>query len=74
MSKLPSLTGKRMLKFLEKLGFSILRVKGSHHFLRHPDGRTAMVPVHGKDSLGSGLILKILKDVEMDRDDFLRLL
>jgi predicted RNA binding protein YcfA (HicA-like mRNA interferase family) len=31
---------------LEKAGFTTTRVRGSHHVLRHPDGRTVAVPVH----------------------------
>jgi hypothetical protein len=40
MSRLPALTGKQLVAVLQQLGFESLRVKGSHHFLRHPDGRT----------------------------------
>jgi predicted RNA binding protein YcfA (HicA-like mRNA interferase family) len=44
-------------------------VKLSHHFLRHPDGRTTVVPVHAAESLGPGLLAKVLRDVELTRDD-----
>ena len=37
MGKLPRLTGKEMLRFLERQGFGILRVKGSHHLLGKGD-------------------------------------
>ncbi len=46
----------------------VIRVKGSHHFLRHPDGRTTVVPVHAGETLGSGLLAKILRDCELTRD------
>ena len=36
MSKLPSVTGKELIAALGKVGFHVIRVKGSHHFLRHP--------------------------------------
>lgn len=36
MSRLPALTGNQLLSVLQQLGFESLRVKGSHHFLRHP--------------------------------------
>ena len=33
MSKLPSVTGKELIAALGKVGFHLIRVKGSHHFL-----------------------------------------
>jgi hypothetical protein len=45
MPKLPRLTGQQVITVLRKAGFEVLRVKGSHHFMRHPDGRRTVVPV-----------------------------
>ncbi len=44
MSNFPALSGKKLIKILQKLGFNTIRIKGSHHFLRHCDGRSATVP------------------------------
>jgi predicted RNA binding protein YcfA (HicA-like mRNA interferase family) len=44
--KLPALTGKQIVEILKKAGFEEVRQKGSHVFLRHPDGRRTVVPVH----------------------------
>ena len=74
MAKLPRLSGKKLIKALEKDGFEVLRIKGSHHFLAHPDGRRTVVPVHRNEIIGTGLMLKILRDCELERDDFLNLL
>ena len=74
MTALPSVTGKDLLAALKKAGFEVLRVKGSHHILRHVDGRTTVVPVHSGESIGPGLISKILRDCEMDREDLIKLL
>jgi len=74
MSKLPTLTGKQLIRALGKAGFAVSRVHGSHHFLRHIDGRTTTVPVHGKEALGPGLLSKILRDTELSRDELIRLL
>ncbi|MDQ6761740.1 MAG: type II toxin-antitoxin system HicA family toxin [Bacteroidota bacterium] len=60
--KLPVITGKEFIKLLEKLGFSIIRINGSHHRLKHPDGRITTVPVHKNDSLPKGLLRKILRE------------
>ncbi|GIV61011.1 type II toxin-antitoxin system HicA family toxin [Rhodocaloribacter litoris] len=74
MTKLPSLTGKMIIKALGKAGFKVVRVKGSHHFLRHEDGRTTVVPVHAGETIGPGLLSKILRDCEMTRAGFQALL
>ena len=69
--KMPTVTPKIMTSFLEYLGFKEVRQRGSHHFFRHMDGRTATVPEHGNEDLGRGITSKILRDVEADRDDFI---
>jgi len=74
MSELPNITGKELIKALSKVGFSVVRVKGSHHRLAHADGRRTTVPVHGKESLGPGLLVKILTDLELDRENLRPLL
>jgi predicted RNA binding protein YcfA (HicA-like mRNA interferase family) len=67
MTIFPSLTGKQILSALKKAGFEIVRVKGSHHFLHHPDGRSTVVPVHFGETIGPGLLAKILRDCELNR-------
>ena len=56
MSNLPALTGKQIIHILEKLGFVEIRVRRSHHFMRHPDGR-------------STVLSKILRDTEISREE-----
>ena len=74
MSKMPRLTGKQVIRALEKAGFCLSRQEGSHCFLRHPDGRTVTVPVHRGEDLGAGLLSKIMRDAEIRRDQLLQLL
>ena len=74
MAKYSPVTGKALILALRKAGFLVQRVKGSHHFLRHPDGRTTVVPVNSGESLGPGLLAKVLRDVELTRDDLEALL
>jgi predicted RNA binding protein YcfA (HicA-like mRNA interferase family) len=69
MSRYPSLTGKQLISLLKKKGFLVIRQKGSHVFLQHPDGRATVVPVHSGETIGPGLLSKILKDVEMTKGD-----
>jgi predicted RNA binding protein YcfA (HicA-like mRNA interferase family) len=65
MPRQPRLTGKQLISALERHGFRVARVRGSHHFLKHVDGRTTVVPVHGKEIIGPGLMNKILRDCEL---------
>ena len=74
MSRLPSVTGKVVVAALLQAGFEVVRVKGSHHFMRHPDGRTTVVPVHAGETLGPGLLSKVLRDCELTREAFRALL
>ncbi len=69
MSKLPAVTGRELITALGKVGFQVVRIRSSHHFLRHPDGRTTIVPVHAGDTIGPGLMAKILRDCQMTRDE-----
>jgi predicted RNA binding protein YcfA (HicA-like mRNA interferase family) len=69
MPKLPNLKGREVIKILSSYGFNVIRVKGSHHFLRHPNGRCTVVPVHAGEIIGPGLLLKILRDTELDKND-----
>jgi predicted RNA binding protein YcfA (HicA-like mRNA interferase family) len=65
MSRLPRPSGKSLIAALERLGFQVLRVRGSHHFLQHPNGRSTVVPVHSGETIGPGLLKKILADCDL---------
>ena len=65
MSRTPRVTGPDLIAALGKAGFSVLRVKGSHHFLRHEDGRSTVVPAHAGETIGPGLLHKILRDCQL---------
>jgi len=62
-------TGKDLLAALGKAGFEVIRVRGSHHYVRHADGRATVVPVHAGETIGPGLLNKILHDCELSRSD-----
>ena len=74
MSKLASLTGKEVVSLLKKVGFIVERQRGSHVFLKHDDGRATVVPIHSGETIGPGLLSKILRDVEMTKDELLKIL
>lgn len=66
--------GKDLISALQRTGFEVTRTKGSHHFLRHSDGRATTVPVHAGETIGPGLLSKILRDTKISRDDLETLL
>ena len=74
MSKLPVLKARELLRALRRVGFEPIRQKGSHLYLRHPDGRATVVPMHAGEDLPPGLLRSILHDTELTRDALLALL
>jgi predicted RNA binding protein YcfA (HicA-like mRNA interferase family) len=52
------MNGKQVIKQLESRGWSMVRVKGSHHMMQK-DGKTVPIPIHGSTDIGSGLLAKI---------------
>ena len=71
---LKPLLAKTVIKVLAKLGFKVMRQRGSHVFLKHPDGRVTIVPIHPGEKIGRGLLLKIIKDAKLTKEEFLKLL
>ena len=72
MTRLPRLTGKEAVRALLGIGFQVVRTRGSHVFLRHPDGRVTTVPVHSRETIGPGLLRSILRDIELSVEDFMK--
>lgn len=74
MPKLSKISGKELCKILEKIGFKKIYVKGSHVRFKHLDGRRTVIPVHGNEDLGIGLLTAILKQIKITREEFEKLL
>lgn len=72
--KLPMLKARDIMRVLGLLGFRAVRQKGSHLFFQHPDGRTSLVPCHGGEDIGRGLLRQILREIELAPDEFLKYL
>ena len=70
MTKLVLISGKKLCKILEKLGFEKIYGKGSHIRFKHPDGRRTVVPIHGNEEIGTGLLNEILKPAKISREDY----
>ena len=71
--RLVPVSGKKMCKILEKLGFQKVHQVGSHIRYVHPDGRRTVVPVHGNEKLGEGLLNEILKQIKLPRKEYEKL-
>jgi predicted RNA binding protein YcfA (HicA-like mRNA interferase family) len=70
--KLPALKPRKVIKALERNGYYIHRVTGSHYILKKGKLRTT-VPYHKKD-LKSGTLASIIKQAGLTVDEFLDLL
>ncbi|MAF50578.1 MAG: hypothetical protein CMH64_00645 [Nanoarchaeota archaeon] len=68
--RLLPISGKKLCKILEKLGFEKIYGKGSHIRYRHSDGRRTVVPVHSNEKIGIGLLREILKQIKLNRDEY----
>lgn len=75
MTKLPVAKPQQVIKALERAGFQLERVSGSHHHFKHPSDPTLFVsvPYHNKD-LKTGTLAAIIKQAGMTVDEFRRLL
>jgi predicted RNA binding protein YcfA (HicA-like mRNA interferase family) len=73
--RLPALSADVVVRALERAGFSVHRVKGSHHHLRNPDRPQArpVVPVHRGD-LPPGTLRAIIRQAGLSVAEFLDLL
>ncbi len=72
--KLKPVPAEKVIKVLLKLGFEIVRRKGSHIILKHEDGRIVVVPFHSGEVIGRGLLRKIIKEAKISKEEFIKLL
>jgi predicted RNA binding protein YcfA (HicA-like mRNA interferase family) len=71
--RLPAVTPRQAVRALERCGWQLDRVKGSHHVFRHPQHRHRVVVMHARD-LARGTLNAIIDASGVGRDEFLRLL
>jgi len=72
MGSLPVLKPNEIAVMLTKLGFHVVRQKGSHKQFRHPDGRGTTVPFHAARDISPILLSQIAKDIGLAVEEFLR--
>ena len=74
MVSLPKITGRKLINALQKAGFKISRSKGSHFVLKNEEEKITVVPIHSGETIGPGLLIKILKDCDLTKKDLKELL
>jgi len=55
------MSGKETIRKLKANGWSVIRVRGSHHVVSK-DGKSVPIPVHGSKDLGKGIIAEIERE------------
>ncbi|HBB98720.1 MAG TPA: hypothetical protein DC054_25335 [Blastocatellia bacterium] len=72
---LPVVRPRELIRALERAGFFIHRVSGSHYILKHPTRLTlrVTVPFHNRD-LKRGTLQSIVKQAGFTNEEFLKLL
>jgi predicted RNA binding protein YcfA (HicA-like mRNA interferase family) len=73
MAELPQVRAERLVRALQRAGFSIDRTSGSHVILERDDGRFANVPMHSGRDVPRGLA-SILKTTGLTADELRKLL
>ena len=73
MPKLPILKPREVVSILSQLGFAEVRQRGSHKQFRHTDGRVTTVPFHAGRDISPNLLRKIIEDIRLTPEEFLKL-
>lgn len=75
MPKLPVLKPQEVIRALNRAGFVLYRITGSHHYFDHPDKPECVVTValHHRD-IKRGTLRSIIKQAGMTVDEFIALL
>jgi len=65
--QLPQVSGPRLIRALESLGFFIKRQTGGHAVIVHEEDptRRAIIPVHGSKSIRPGTLRSILSGLQL---------
>jgi len=72
MKRLPILSGREIIKVLQKIGYREVRQSGSHIRLSCPNKKSVTVPNY--KTVSRNLLRKILRDAKFSVEEFLKLL
>ncbi|WP_447974929.1 type II toxin-antitoxin system HicA family toxin [Nitrospira sp. Kam-Ns4a] len=74
-AKLPVVSGQDTIRAFQRLGYEVVRQRGSHVRLRHPhDPGRKPLTVAAHRSLKPGLLRKLIRDAQHEVEEFVRLL
>jgi len=71
MGNLPVLKPREVCRILEKMGFTLVRQRGSHMQYRHGDGRGTTVPNHPGRDISPILLRQIARDIGTTPEEFI---
>ena len=73
---LPAVSGREVVRALQRAGFMVERMAGSHHIMAHPNDprRVVTVPVHGARDLKPGTLRSIVRQAGLSVEGFRNLL
>ncbi len=75
MPKLPPISGIQAVKGFEKLGYQVVRQRGSHLRLLHRSDKTKKpLTILRHKTLGKGLLRKLIRDAEITIEELISLL
>lgn len=75
MPKLPQVKARDLVKVVRRLGFTLRDQSGSHAVYVHSDGRKTTISIHPAETIGIGLLTKIIKkDLKISKKEFTSLL
>jgi predicted RNA binding protein YcfA (HicA-like mRNA interferase family) len=65
-----SISGRDLARLVERRGWKLLRVNGSHHIFGKPGSVVRLsIPIHGNRPLKIGLLRHLAKLAELDESD-----
>jgi predicted RNA binding protein YcfA (HicA-like mRNA interferase family) len=64
----------KVVRALERAGFKVDRISGSHYVMKHPDGRSVPVPVHSRQAMPKGTFRNIAMIAQLGVQDLIELL
>jgi predicted RNA binding protein YcfA (HicA-like mRNA interferase family) len=69
MPKLSPLTSQKVIKILERKGFVLDRIKGSHRVYYHSESKRRVIIPYLKKDLPKGTLMEILKQTGISKEE-----
>lgn len=64
------ISGKQLAKIVQAHDWELVRINGSHHIFKHPKMvGNLVIPVHGNETLKTGILRSIMKTAGLSEND-----